>query len=213
MATDSKQKNERSHSERAVQRPQQRSPETAHRDRDWEPSSSGPFSIMRQGLDEMERWLGHLGWTRGSGSSPAWGSPSGWGASGRGLMSQMAHRMGDWMPAIDAFQRGNEFVIRAELPGMSRQDLTVEVGDDSVTLHGERKRELEEDREGIFWSERSYGSFTRVIPMPPGAIGESAKATFNNGILEIVMSAPSAESRRGRRIDISGGTHEPDKKG
>jgi HSP20 family protein len=120
--------------------------------------------------------------------------------------------MGDWSPAIDAYQRGNEFVIRAEVPGMQRQDLTVEVGDDSVTLHGERKREFEEDREGVFWTERSYGSFTRVIPVPPGAIGDSAKATFNNGILEIVMQAPSAEARRGRRIDISGAPHETEKK-
>ena len=200
MATDSKQKNERSHSERAEQRPSPRSHETMPRDRDWERSSAGPFSIMHQGIDEMERWLGQLGW------------PRGWASSGRGLMSQMARQMGDWMPAIDAFQRGNEFVIRAEVPGMTRQDLTVEVGDDSLTLHGERKREFEDDREGVFWSERSYGSFTRVIPLPPGAIGESAKATFNNGLLEIVMQAPSAETRRGRRIDISGGTHE-EKKG
>ena len=206
MATDSKHKNERSHSEQAEQRPSPRSHETKPGDRDWERSSAGPFSIMRQGIDEMERWLGHLGWPRG------WASPPGWGSSGRGLMSQMARHMGDWMPAIDAFQRGNEFVIRAEVPGMTRQDLTVEVGDDSVTLHGERKREFEDDRDGVFWSERSYGSFTRVIPLPPGAIGESAKASFNNGILEIVMQAPSAETRRGRRIDISGGTHE-EKKG
>ena len=128
-------------------------------------------------------------------------------------MSQMARQVGEWMPAIDAFQRGNEFVIRAEVPGMSRQDLTVEVNDDSISLHGERKRELDDEREGVFWSERSYGSFTRVIPLPPGAIGESAKATFVNGILEIVMQAPSAEGRRGRRIDISGTANDPDKKG
>jgi HSP20 family protein len=119
-------------------------------------------------------------------------------------MSQMARQMGDWSPAIDAYQRGNEFVIRAEVPGMQRQDLTVEVGDDEVTLHGERKREFEQDREGVFWTERSYGSFTRVIPLPPGVISDSAKATFNNGILEIVMQAPSPEERRGRRLDISG---------
>jgi HSP20 family protein len=188
-----------------VQRPAQRSPEAAqrtrgiaHGDRDRERSSSfSPFSAMRQGIDEMERWVGQLGWGRG------WSSPSPW-TSGRGVISQMARQMGDWSPAIDAFQRGNEFVVRAEVPGMNRQDLTVEVGDDSVTLHGERKREFEEDREGVFWSERSYGSFTRVIPLPPGAIADSAKATFNNGILEIVMPAPSPEERRGRRIDISG---------
>ena len=60
----------------------------------------------------------------------------------------------------------------------------------------------------MFWTERSYGSFARVIPLPPGAITDSAKATFNNGVLEIVMQAPSAETRRGRRLDISGGREE-----
>jgi HSP20 family protein len=209
MPTDSKPKHDRTHSEQGSGRPAQRSPEAPHRDRDWERerSSFSPFSIMRQGVDEMERWFGHLNWPRGL------GSPSGWGAQGRGMMSQMARQMGDWMPAVDAFQRGNEFVIRAEVPGMSRQDLTVEVNDDSITLHGERKREFDDEREGMFWSERSYGSFTRVIPLPPGTIGDSAKATFTNGILEIVMQAPSAEARRGRRIDISGASADAEKKG
>jgi HSP20 family protein len=205
MATDTRNKNEQARKEHPERQPAPRSNDMAQRprdmtrhDRDWERSSFSPFSVMRQGIDEMERWLGQLGWARG------WASPSGWTPSGRGFMSQMARPMGDWSPAIDAYQRGNEFVIRAEVPGMQRQDLTVEVGDDAVTLHGERKREFEEDREGVFWTERSYGSFTRVIPLPPGVIGDSAKATFNNGILEIVMKAPSAEERRGRRLDISG---------
>ena len=207
MATDNKQKNERSHTEPSAPRPAQRSHDLPHRDREWERSSFSPFSIMRQGVDEMERWFGHLGVGRGS-ASPS----SAWGSSARGFMSQIARQMGDWAPAIDAFQRGNEFVIRAEVPGMNRQDLTVEVGEDAITLHGERKREFDDGREGVFWNERSYGSFTRVIPLPPGAIGDSAKATFNNGILEIVRQAPSAEARRGRRIDISGEASEAEKK-
>jgi HSP20 family protein len=95
---------------------------------------------------------------------------------------------------------------------MTRQDLTVEVGDDALTIRGERRREFEEDREGVFWSERSYGSFSRMIPLPPGAIADSAKASFNNGILEVVMQAPSSEARRGRRIDISGASHDDKEK-
>ena len=205
MATETRHKNEHARAEHAAQKPASRSPETTPRshggaphDRDWERSSFSPFSVMRQGIDEMERLLGQFGWGRDSPSSSAWTG------RGRGPLSQTARPMGDWSPAIDAFQRGSEFVIRAEVPGMARQDLTIEAGDDSLTIHGERKREFEEDREGVFWAERSYGSFTRVIPLPPGAIAESARATFNNGILEVVMPAPTAEERRGRRIDISG---------
>ena len=155
-----------------------------------EHESSSPFSLMRQGIDEMDRWFSRLSGDRN------WMSPSSW-------MHSMTGQ-GDWSPAIEAFQRGNEFVVRAEVPGMTRTDLHVEAGDDSLTIRGERKQEQREDREGVFWTERSYGSFCRVIPLPPGTIADSAKATFSNGVLEVVMQAPSQETRRGRRIDISG---------
>ena len=84
----------------------------------------------------------------------------------------------------------------------------MEAGDDALTIHGERKQEHEDERDGMFWTERSYGSFTRVIPLPAGTISDSAKASFTNGVLEVVMQAPSTETRRGRRIDISGAPHE-----
>jgi HSP20 family protein len=165
---------------------------------DWaQRSSYSPFAIMRQGIDEMDRWWGRL--TGGAGWAPA---------SGRGALSHFAQQLGDWSPAIEAFQRGTEFVVRAEVPGMNRKDLTVEAGDDSITIRGERRQEQQEDREGAYWTERSYGSFTRVIPLPPGTITDSAKASFNNGVLEIVMQAPSPETRRGRRIDITGAHEE-----
>ena len=169
---------------------------------DWpQRSSHSPFAIMRQGIDEMDRW-----WSRLSGGSGLM-SPS----TGRGALSQFAQQLGDWSPAVEAFQRGNEFVVRAEVPGMNRQDLTVEANDDSICIRGERRQERQEDREGVYWTERSYGSFSRTIPLPPGAISESAKASFHNGVLEIVMQAPSPEARRGRRIDISWTTHDEKK--
>ena len=156
-----------------------------------EQGGGGPFSLMRQMQDEVDRWFNRIGLDRG------WTSPSTW-------LSRAGEQMGDWTPAIDAFQRGNEFVIRADVPGMSRTDLTVEIGDDALTIRGERKHEHNEDREGVFWSERSYGSFSRVVPLPPGAISDSAKATFTNGVLEVTVQAPSADARRGRKVDISG---------
>jgi HSP20 family protein len=146
---------------------------------------------MRQMQDEVDRWFSRFGFDRG------WTSPSAW-------LSRAGEQIGDWMPAIDAFQRGNEFVVRADVPGMARTDLSVEIGDDALTIRGERKHEHDEDREGAFWSERSYGSFSRVVPLPPGAISDSAKATFTNGVLEVVVQAPSQDARRGRKVDISG---------
>ena len=110
---------------------------------------------------------------------------------------------GLWTPQIETFQRGNEFVVRADLPGLSRDDVKVDVTDDSITLQGERREEHEEDREGYYRSERTYGSFYRVVPLPEGALTDSAKAQFNNGVLEIVLQAPPKEISRGRRLEIS----------
>ena len=153
-----------------------------------------PVSVVRQMQDEVDRWFNRLG------VDPNWASPGAWMARA----AQAAGKLGEWMPSIDAFQRGDQFIIRADVPGMTRNDLTVEVGEDAVTISGERKHDQKEEKDGVFWSERSYGSFCRVVPLPPGAISESAKANFNNGVLEIVMKAPSQESRRGRKIDITG---------
>jgi len=147
------------------------------------PSPYSPFAIMRQGLDEVERW---------------------WSSSARDWMFGAANRTSEWAPPIEAFHRGNEFVVRVEAPGMTRNDLSVEIGEDALTIGGERQREHQDEQDGMFWTERQYGSFSRTIPLPPGAIGDSARATFSNGVLEVVMQAPSKETRRGRRIDISG---------
>jgi HSP20 family protein len=169
-----------------------RAPERS-KPRRWDPSqhSSGPWGLMRQMQDQMDRWFSR------SGLGGSWGSP----------FTSMSRAAGaaDWTPAVDAFQRGNEFVIRADVPGMNRNDLSVEIGDDSITIRGERKHDEHGEDEGIYWSERSYGTFYRVVPLPPGAIADSAKAKFSTGVLEITVQAPSSEMRRGRKIDISGG--------
>jgi HSP20 family protein len=169
-------------------------------------AGSGPFALMRQMQDEVDRWFDRAGVSR-SWSPSSWMSQSSWG-SPASWMSRAVEQMGDWAPPVDAFQRGNEFIVRLDVPGMTRNDLNVEVGEDSITISGERKHEQNTEREGMFWSERSYGNFCRVVPLPPGAISDSAKANFNNGVLEIVMQAPSPEARRGRKIDISGHDHE-----
>jgi HSP20 family molecular chaperone IbpA len=108
-----------------------------------------------------------------------------------------------WSPQVESFQRGDQFVVRADLPGLKKEDVKIELTDDSLTIEGERREEREEDREGYYRSERSYGSFYRVIPLPEGAITESAKANFNNGVLEIVLQAPPREVSGKRRLEIT----------
>lgn len=110
-----------------------------------------------------------------------------------------------WAPDVDVFQRGNDLVIRADLPGLTRDDVKVDVTEDGITIQGERRREHEEEREGVYRSERSYGSFSRVIPLPEGTITDQAKASFEKGVLEITMPAPPEQVRRGRRVEIAEG--------
>jgi HSP20 family protein len=158
----------------------------------WETGSYGPFAWMRQMQDQLDRAFTNL-WGGSSGSS--WTPDTVFGPS-------------DWAPAIDVFQRGNDLVVRADVPGLSKDDITVDIADDQLTIRGERRYDHEEERDGVFRSERSYGSFCRVVPLPDGSIADSAKATFNNGVLEVVIQAPSFDVRRGRRVEIKEGTSE-----
>ena len=155
------------------------------RSTDW---SWSPFRAMQRMADEMDRMFENFGLGRRWENSPVWG------ATGAGM----------WAPEIEVFQKNNELTIKADLPGMKRDDVSIEVADNALTIHGERKREHEEEREGVYRSERSYGSFYRTIPLPEGAITEQAKATFRDGVLEIRMPAPPAS--KGRRLEITEGT-------
>ena len=107
-----------------------------------------------------------------------------------------------WSPRVEAFQKQDKFIVRAELPGLKKDDVEVSVTEDAVTIHGQRQEEHERNEEGFYHSERSYGSFYRSIPLPEGVITDSAEASFKDGVLEIRLQAPPNEVRKGRRIEI-----------
>jgi HSP20 family protein len=115
-----------------------------------------------------------------------------------------------WTPEIEMVQQGDKLIVRADLPGLKKEDVHIEVKDDRITIRGERKREHEEEKNGVYRSERSYGSFTRVVQLPEGAMTDQAKASFHNGVLEIAMPAPPEHERRGRRLEIMEGTASKD---
>ena len=106
-----------------------------------------------------------------------------------------------WIPTVEISHQDGKYHILAELPGLSPNEVRVEVDDDAVILQGERQVEREANEGGIRRSERQFGMFYRRIPLPEGADPEQAKAKFHDGILEITMPAPNKQTER-RQIQL-----------
>jgi HSP20 family protein len=144
--------------------------------------TASPFELMRRFTEEMDQAFGNFGLSRGFGGG----------------------EMGMWTPAIEVFEGEGNLVVRAELPGLNKEDVKVEMTDDGLVIQGERKREHEERREGFYRSERSYGRFYRLVPLPEDANAEQVRAQFNNGVLEISVPVPERKTNR-REIPIEAG--------
>ena len=153
--------------------------------------AGSPFELMRRMTHEMDRVFDRMFEDFGFGPRLS-GSPFA-GVQGAGA----------WSPRIEAFQKEDQFIVRAELPGLKKDDVEVNVTDDAITIKGQRQEEHERKQEGFYHSERSYGSFFRTIPLPDGVITDSAKASFRDGVLEIQLQSPPNEVSRGRRVQIS----------
>jgi HSP20 family protein len=107
-----------------------------------------------------------------------------------------------WTPKVEAFEKKGQFVVRAELPGLRKEEVKIEATEEGLTLEGERKFEKEEQRDGYYFTERNYGSFYRCIPIPEGANFEKANAVFKDGILEVTIPVPMREEKKARRLEI-----------
>ncbi len=156
-----------------------------------EAGAANPFALMDQMAEEIDRTFDRVF--------------RGWGIARR-------HEGGIWSPRVEAFQEGDRFIVRADLPGLKKDDVQVEVSDGALAIHGERREEREENREGYYHSEREYGQFYRTIPLPDGVISDSAQASFKDGVLEVSMQAAPAEATRGRRLEIKDASQPTDKK-
>ena len=164
---------------------------------------ASPFALMQRMAEDMDRLFEQFGFGRsGFSLTPAFGALSGRGESrgGSSLLGRAEQSL--WSPQVEMLQRGDRLVVRADVPGVSKDDLHVDVEEGVLTIRGERREEREENEEGVYRSERSYGQFYRAIPLPEGVDAERCEATYKDGVLEITLPAPKQEGRRARRIEI-----------
>lgn len=112
-----------------------------------------------------------------------------------------------WIPAMDLVETGEHFVLKADLPGMTEKDVSIELENNVLTISGERKTEHEEKHEGYYRVERAAGLFSRALTLPDGVDPAAVEANFDNGVLEVRI--PKPEQAKPRRVQIGVGGGEP----
>jgi HSP20 family protein len=153
-----------------------------------------PLGTMRSLVDQMNRlfddFMGYTGSSR-----------SRWpGLSPRGSLGDQSP--GVWYPQVEVRERDGNLLVHADLPGMKKEDVQLEIHDDYLALHGERRQEREQNERGLYRSERSYGQFYRTVPLPQGIDPDQAKANFRDGVLEVTIPLPPQAQKQGRRVEI-----------
>lgn len=107
---------------------------------------------------------------------------------------------GSWSPLVDIYEAGDAIVLRAEIPGVSKDDIDVKVENGTLTLRGEKKQEKEVDSETAHRVERFYGAFSRSFLLPASIDADTIKATYKDGVLEVVV--PKAEEAKPRKVKV-----------
>ncbi|MCC7416769.1 MAG: Hsp20/alpha crystallin family protein [Acidobacteria bacterium] len=144
-----------------------------------------PFAALRKMTSELDRVFDD--W-------PSFGWPS--------LRSVAGRPPAAWSPKIDVFEKNGRLVTKIDLPGVKKEDVSVEVADGQLALSGERKHEAEEKTDDFYRTEREYGSFYRRVPLPDGVNVDDVKATFADGVLEVSVPMPARAEARARKVQI-----------
>jgi HSP20 family protein len=108
-----------------------------------------------------------------------------------------------WVPPMDLVETQDHFVLRADLPGLTEEDVSIELEDNVLTVSGERQAEHEDRKEGYYRVERASGTFSRSLTLPEGIDPEAVQASFEHGVLEVRV--PKPEERKPRKVAISVG--------
>jgi len=105
-----------------------------------------------------------------------------------------------WSPLVDIVDKKDNILVKAELPGIDKKDVKISIGENSLTIRGEKKEEKEVKKEDYYCCERAFGAYSRTIDLPVEVDKNKAKATFKNGILEITL--PKKEEVKPKEIEI-----------
>jgi len=161
---------------------------------------ASPFNFVSRFAEEMDRLFEEFGVESG------WHIPSLF-TRGRELVRRETGIVpAEWSPRVEVIEREGQYVVKAELPGLCKDDVTVDVTNQVLTIQGKKTQEKNEEREGYCYSECHYGSFYRAIPLPAGVDATKATAEFQNGVLEVVIPRPTTAEPKARRLEIRPGT-------
>jgi HSP20 family protein len=136
-----------------------------------------PFRELAALQNEMSRWMGQL-----SGTTPANGASS------------------TWLPTVDVWETEDELVLSFDLPGVTEDDVAVELEDNVLTVSGRRERASEHSSERFYRFERRFGTFSRSVTLPQGVQEDAIQANYENGVLEVRV--PKPEEPKPKRIPI-----------
>ncbi len=166
--------------------------------------TTSPWDLMKRFSDDVDRIFSSLGFG-GRRRGPNWTRPTGSGTQDR--TSSRTATGSAWSPSVDISTRGDDLMVCIDLPGLKPEDVEIETADNQLIVRGEQRNETQQgDKEQGYWyTERSYGSFYRSIPLPPGVKAEDAQATLNNGVLQVTIpGAARALNPPRKRIPIAG---------
>lgn len=142
-----------------------------------------PFESLVDLQDEIGRWFGRPAWPRRFG--------------------RLFETDGHWAPRIDVFEDGNDIVVKADLPGVKKEDVEITLEGGDLVLKGERKAEKEIKEEHYYRMEHTYGSFYRRVPLPAGTAATDIKASFKEGVLELRAPKPVQQKPGAEKIAVA----------
>ncbi len=162
-------------------------------------TTASPFHLMRRMADEIDRLFSDVDFGR-----VGYGMQSPQRTAGLFDPWRTDTRLADaaWVPQVETFRRDNNVVIRADLPGLTKNDISIETDDDVLIISGERSDETRDERDDFYRSERTYGRFFRAIQLPEGVDADKIDASFKDGVLEVTVPTPKVTSPKNRQVKI-----------